>query len=43
MTVTRPPAPDNEQPRRMTRTVIRGVNAARGLLLAAAFITAPHP
>jgi hypothetical protein len=41
MTVTRPPNPHNEQSRTVAQTVICGVQAARGLLLAAAaFVTA---
>jgi hypothetical protein len=41
MTVTRPPSPDNERPRRISHVAIRGIHAVRGLLLAlAAVITA---
>jgi hypothetical protein len=41
MTVTRPPKPHNGRPQTVAQSVIRGVHAARGLLLAAAtFMTA---
>lgn len=41
MTVTRPPNPHNGRSRTVAQSVIRGVHAARGLLLAAAaFVTA---
>lgn len=41
MTVTRPPSSDNEPSPRVSHTVISGIHAARGLLLAlAALISA---
>lgn len=41
MTVTRPPSADNEESRQVSPGVIRGIHAARGIILAlAAFISA---